>query len=96
MSKVFGLLPYFKGCEMNRVFLTAIFLFIFTSFMFLNAQWARTYGGIYSDWPKSINQTSDGGYIVAGITRSFGAGFGDFWILKFTSDGSIWLTKLHT
>jgi hypothetical protein len=38
------------------------------------AQWAKTYGGSDLDFAYSIQQTSDGGYIVAGGTSSFGAG----------------------
>jgi len=73
---------------MKKKILAIMFLLIFTSFLSLNAQWAKTYGGIYNEWPRSIQQTSDGGYIVAGETSSFGAGSDDFWILKFASDGS--------
>jgi uncharacterized delta-60 repeat protein len=49
---------------------------------------ARTYGGMSSDYATSIQQTTDGGYIVAGYTDSFGAGGDDFWILKLDSNGS--------
>ncbi|GFP23621.1 hypothetical protein HKBW3S09_01086 [Candidatus Hakubella thermalkaliphila] len=44
--------------------------------------WEKTYGGEYYDWASSIQQTKDGGYIVAGYTTSFGAGDLDFYILK--------------
>ncbi|MCW4043139.1 MAG: hypothetical protein NWE90_05390 [Candidatus Bathyarchaeota archaeon] len=56
------------------------------------AQWAKTYGGTIDDEGAellSIHETSDGGYIVLGKTRSFGAGDRDFWILKLTSSGDI-------
>jgi len=66
-----------------------MFFLIFTSFMSLNAQWARTYGGGGNDEAWSIQQTSDGGYIVAGLTESFGAGSSDIWILKLSSTGTI-------
>ena len=36
--------------------------------------WVATYGGADGDWAYSVQQTIDGGYIVAGWTRSFGAG----------------------
>jgi uncharacterized delta-60 repeat protein len=49
----------------------------------------RTYGGKQSDYAWSIQQTSDGGYIVAGGTFSYGAGGGDFWVLKLDSIGSV-------
>jgi hypothetical protein len=81
--------------RLKKIILAIMFLLIFTSFLSLYAQWARTYGGIYSDWPNSIQQTNDGGYIVAGGTRSFGNEGDDFWILKFTSDGGIEWQKTY-
>ena len=96
MSKAFHLLSCLKGCEMNRVFLGAIFLFIFTSFMSLNAQWAKTYGGNDRDWANSIQQTSDGGYIVLGRTNSFGFAHGPaLWILKLSSEGDVEWQKIY-
>ncbi len=35
--------------------------------------WAKTYGGSNNDSAYSIQQTSDGGYLAAGYTSSFGA-----------------------
>jgi len=52
-------------------------------------EWKNTYGGGSGDRATSIQQTEDGGYIVAGWTSSFGAGEGDLWILKLTSSGDI-------
>jgi len=55
------------------------------------AQWTRTYGGALHDEAHSISQTSDGGYIVAGSTASFGSGGWDFYIVKLNSSGdSLW------
>ena len=51
--------------------------------------WQKTYGGSQSDYGGSIQQTIDGGYIVAGVTRSFGAGASDLWVLKLFSDGTM-------
>lgn len=44
--------------------------------------WWRTYGGTNDDRSYSMVQTSDGGYAIAGYTKSFGAGSYDFWIVK--------------
>lgn len=54
-----------------------------------NIEWQRAYGGSSVDWATSIRQTSDGGYIVAGVTQSFGAGDYDYWILKLGTTGDI-------
>jgi len=96
MSKAFHILYGLKGGKVNRVFLTAIFLFIFASFMSLNAQWAKTYGGSDHDWADSIQQTSDGGYIVLGRTNSFGFAHGPaLWILKLSSVGDVEWQKIY-
>jgi uncharacterized delta-60 repeat protein len=60
-----------------------------------NIQWQKTYGGSNWDWANSIQQTSDGGYIVAGRTWSFGAGWGDFWVLKLDADGNVQWQKTY-
>jgi hypothetical protein len=54
-----------------------------------NVTWQKTYGGTNWEQAYSIQQTSEGGYIVAGYTRSFGAGSYDFWVLKLDSNGTI-------
>ena len=51
--------------------------------------WAKTYGGPGSDEANSVQQTSDGGFIVAGHTASFGTGFGNVWVLRLDSGGSV-------
>ncbi|MBU1936121.1 hypothetical protein KKG05_01875 [bacterium] len=52
--------------------------------------WSHTYGGSQSDWCYSVEQTADGGYILAGETFSFGTG-GDFWMVKTNANGdSLW------
>ncbi|MEO0146618.1 MAG: hypothetical protein ABIM19_07280, partial [candidate division WOR-3 bacterium] len=50
---------------------------------------ARTYGGDSSDGISYLIQTQDGGYAVAGWTKSFGAGDYDFLVVKLASDGSL-------
>jgi hypothetical protein len=62
---------------------------------FVQGPWAKTYGGGYSDVARSIQQTSDGGYIVAGWTLSFGAGGLDFWVLKLDASGQVQWQKTY-
>jgi uncharacterized delta-60 repeat protein len=52
-------------------------------------EWIKTFGGIYDDGAHFIYQTNDGGYIIAGSTNSFGAGYSDFLIIKLNLQGEI-------
>ena len=53
--------------------------------------WNRTYGGSGYDIATSLIQTTDGGYAVAGITQSKGAGGEDFWVIKLDEQGNkVW------
>ena len=45
--------------------------------------WTRYYGGGSEEAAYSVQQTSDGGYIIVGYTDSYGAGFEDFYIVTF-------------
>ena len=54
--------------------------------------WTKTYGGINIDCGYSVAQTSDGGYIIAGKTNSFGSGNYDVYIIKTDSLGdTVWI-----
>ena len=50
--------------------------------------WDKTYGGRHYDIARSIVQTNDGGYALAGFTESYGAGESDFWLVKVDSSGN--------
>lgn len=50
-----------------------------------DAEWNQTYGGAMEDWGDSIVQTSSGAFVLAGWTKSYGAGNTDFWLLKTAS-----------
>jgi len=50
-------------------------------------EWQHIYGGTGDDKAYSVQQTSEGGYIVAGSTQYLGAMDHDFWVLKLTPAG---------
>jgi hypothetical protein len=60
-----------------------------------NVQWQKTYGGVDDDRARSIQQTSDGGYVAAGWTKSFGAGNSDYWVLKLDASGNVQWQKTY-
>ena len=47
-----------------------------------NKEWSKTLGDFREDVANSVQQTSDGGYIVVGWTESQGAGKKDCWVVK--------------
>jgi parallel beta-helix repeat protein len=51
--------------------------------------WNKKYGGTKDDYAYSMIRTYNGGYILAGSTKSFGAGGEDMWIVKTDSLGSM-------
>ena len=68
-----------------------ILLIFIISTSFAQQSWIRIFGGTYQDVGYSVQKTSDGGYTVAGYTRSFGAGGYDVYIVKTDSSGdTIW------
>jgi hypothetical protein len=58
-----------------------------------NIQWAKTYGGASDEWASSVQQTSDGGYIMAGYTGSFGEDDWDIFLIKTDAEGNIQWAK---
>jgi len=58
-----------------------------------NMQWNKTYGGTSRDFGVSIVQTTDGGFIMACSTMSFGAGSWDIWLVKTDDLGNVQWNK---
>ncbi|UCH94770.1 MAG: PD40 domain-containing protein [Candidatus Aminicenantes bacterium] len=52
-----------------------------------NKQWDVTFGGANDDHAFCAQQTSDGGFILAGWTQSLGAGEEDMWLIKTDNKG---------
>ncbi len=52
-------------------------------------QWNRHYGGQSYEIGRCVTQAADGGYIVAGVTNSYGAGGTDGWLIRTDATGNI-------
>lgn len=53
--------------------------------------WTKTFGGTDNEpsgYPVSVRQTTDGGYVIAGVTKSFGAQWIDVYVVKTDSAGN--------
>ncbi|MEQ8154951.1 MAG: hypothetical protein ABRQ25_08735 [Clostridiaceae bacterium] len=61
--------------------------------------WSKCLGGSNADCAYSIQQTNDGGYIVAGVSNSNDGdvsgnhGYNDYWVVKLNSNGEISWSK---
>ena len=55
----------------------------------------KTIGGEYDDEGYCINATADGGFIIAGYTKSYGNGFADFFLVRLDADGAILWTRTN-
>ncbi|MCL0089248.1 hypothetical protein M1O54_02665 [Dehalococcoidia bacterium] len=52
-----------------------------------NKEWTQIFGTLREmDIAYSVKQTACGGFIVAGMTESFGAGEADFWLIKLAPE----------
>jgi len=58
-----------------------------------NLQWTKTIGGPEGEAGFSLIQTSDGGYAIAGYTKSFGPGDWDLYVVKLDANGNLQWTK---
>ncbi|MEO0181226.1 MAG: T9SS type A sorting domain-containing protein [candidate division WOR-3 bacterium] len=70
--------------------------FLTTNILMSLTLFARAYGGTstdYADYPNAIVQTTDGGFAIAGYTRSFGQSDGNFFVLKLDPNGALQWAK---
>lgn len=55
--------------------------------------WTRTFGGSDNDIGRYVQQTSDNGYLITGLTESFGVGSYDCYVVKTDSSGNLLWTR---
>jgi hypothetical protein len=60
-----------------------------------DSEWIRTYGDTLYEYANCVRPTSDGGYIVTGYTSSFGALYGDVYVVKTSASGDTLWTKRY-
>ena len=60
-----------------------------------NLLWSETYGGPDFDKGNSVHQTSDGGYVIAGYSESFGSGDSDVYLIRTDANGCTLWTRIY-
>jgi hypothetical protein len=78
----------------NRFLLAAVLSVLLCSSLILSVKsdasnWVQNYGGASFDFARAVIETSDGGYALAGVTESFGAGNYDGWLVKTDASGNV-------
>lgn len=52
-------------------------------------EWEKSYGGAGEEQAWSVDETGDGGYVIAGGTTSYGAGGSDLLVIRLDASGDI-------
>lgn len=58
-------------------------------------QWKKTYGGSSYDFAYTVQQTTDGGFVLGATTNSFGAGNWDAYLIKTDASGTLQWSKTY-
>ena len=80
---------------MRKLFMFVLFVFWSLPAFAQEVLWSRTYGGSYNDQGHSVQQTTDGGYIVAGDTVPFLQYYSEVYLIKTNSTGDTLWTRTY-
>ncbi|MFX0173134.1 MAG: hypothetical protein ACFE9L_14650 [Candidatus Hodarchaeota archaeon] len=59
------------------------------------AQWNQTYGGPVDDEAYTLLQTTDGGFALGGVTKSYGTSWNNMWLVKTDANGTAQWNKTY-
>ena len=85
----------------KKLLLLIVILLVLVGFLMVSSvgasslMWSQSYGGTEEDMASSLDQTSDGGYIITGYTESFGAGKEDVWLVKTDGEGNMMWNRTY-
>jgi hypothetical protein len=51
-----------------------------------NLEWTKTIGGLKRDTANFVQETKDGGYVIAGTTKSDSSGDSESWLIKMSAE----------
>ena len=77
------------------ILLTLFLVVIFVPHIYAVITFEKVYGGNDCDFGTFVQQLCNGGYIVTGVTYSYGEGSSDVWLLKTDSLGDTIWTKTY-
>ncbi|TSA56290.1 hypothetical protein D4R42_03835 [bacterium] len=84
-----------NGVPSKKLFFASAVLFVLVGLPLISSvgasseMWCKTYGGTGVDSAYSLVETSNGGYALAGYTRSFSVRLDDFWLVKTDQYGNV-------
>ncbi|MEJ2635095.1 MAG: T9SS type A sorting domain-containing protein [Calditrichia bacterium] len=84
-----------SSIKINVYFIMMTVFFTINGLIAQPAPWQNFWGGYSLETGKSIRQTSDGGFVIAGGTYSFGAGSSDMYLIKTDSLGNTEWTRTY-
>jgi len=81
--------------EKNKMIKKLLLILLCLPFTIFGQGWEKTYGGGNECWGFSVQQTTDGGYIVCGVKSSGSPNWSDVYLIKTDGNGDSLWTKTY-